>query len=79
MNEDGDGSYDPNRDWPWNWQPKHVQNGAHRYPFSLPENRAVGDFLKTRDNIAGAQSYHNTGGMIFAGRVRKTIATTRPI
>ncbi len=22
VNEDGDGSYDPNRDWPWNWQPK---------------------------------------------------------
>jgi hypothetical protein len=35
VNEDGDGSYDPNRDWPWNWQPKHIQNGAFRYPAEL--------------------------------------------
>jgi hypothetical protein len=67
VNEDGDGSYDPNRDWPWNWQPKHVQNGAFRYPFSLRENRLTGDFIKAHPNIAGAQSYHNTGGMILRG------------
>jgi len=67
VNEDGDGSYDPNRDWPWNWQPKHVQNGAFRYPFSLKENRLMGEFIQAHPNIAGAQSYHNTGGMILRG------------
>ncbi len=67
VNEDGDGYYDPNRDWPWNWQPGHIQRGAYRYPFSLPENRAVADFVADHANIAGAQSYHNTGGMILRG------------
>ncbi len=67
VNEDGDGSYDPNRDWGWNWQPPYVQGGAFRYPFSLKENRAVADFVMARRNIAGCQSYHNTGGMILRG------------
>lgn len=67
VNEDGDGYYDPNRDWAWNWQPGYVQRGAHRYPFSLQENRVVADFVMEHPNIAGAQSYHNTGGMILRG------------
>jgi hypothetical protein len=67
VNEDGDGFYDPNRDWAWNWQPDYVQNGAHRYPFSILENRMVADFIKAHSNIAGAQSYHNAGGMILHG------------
>jgi hypothetical protein len=67
MNEDGDGSYDPNRDWPWNWQPGYVQSGAFRYPFSLIENRNAAEFVKARPNIAGAQTYHNTGGMLLRG------------
>ncbi len=67
VNEDGDGYYDPNRDWAWRWQPGHIQRGAYRYPFSLPENRAVADFVLEHPNIAGAQQYHNTGGMILRG------------
>lgn len=67
VNEDGDGFYDPNRDWAWNWQPAYVQFGAFRYPFSLKENRVVADFIMAHDNIAGAQSYHNAGGMILRG------------
>jgi len=67
VNEDGDGFYDPNRDWAWKWQPGHVQRGAYRYPFSIPENRMVADFVMDHPNIAGAQSYHNTGGMILRG------------
>lgn len=65
--EDGDGSYDPNRDWPWKWEPSYVQRGAFRYPFSLIENRNMAEFVKARPNIAGAQSYHNTGGMLLRG------------
>jgi len=67
VNEDGIGYYDPNRDWGWKWQPDYVQRGAYKYPFSLPENRAVADFVMKHPNIAGAQSYHNYGGMILRG------------
>ncbi len=72
VNEDGDGSYDPNRDWAWYWQPSYIQRGAHRYPFSIGENRLVADFVMAHPNIAGAQSYHNTGGMILRGPGAKT-------
>ncbi|MFO7924109.1 MAG: M14 family metallopeptidase [Bacteroidales bacterium] len=67
INEDRTGYYDPNRDWGWNWQPDYVQRGAYLFPFSLPENKAVKDFVISRPNIAGAQSYHNSGGMILRG------------
>ena len=67
LNEDGPGGYDPNRDWPWQWQPMSIQWGARDYPFSLPSTRAVGDFVKSHPNIAGAQSFHNAGGMILRG------------
>lgn len=67
VNEDGIGYYDPNRDWGWKWQPDYIQRGAYKYPFSLPESRAVADFVMKHPNIAGAQSYHNYGGMILRG------------
>ncbi len=67
INEDSDGYYDPNRDWAWNWQPSYVQRGAAEYPFSVLENRAAADFIMERPNIAGAQSFHNCGGMILRG------------
>ncbi len=67
INEDGIGGYDPNRNWPSDWQPLHVQYGADDYPFSLPETRAIADFIEVHPNIAGFQSYHNTGGMILRG------------
>ena len=67
VNEDRVGYYDPNRDWAWNWQPDYIQGGAYKYPFSLPENRAVSEFVLNHPNIAAAQSYHNSGGMILRG------------
>lgn len=67
LNEDRPGYYDPNRDWGWNWQPDYIQRGAFKYPFSLPENRAVMEFVMDHPNIAAAQSYHNSGGMILRG------------
>lgn len=67
INEDGEGAYDPNRDWGWNWQPNYIQGGAYKYPFSIPENRAIVDFVMKHPNIAAAQSYHNNGGMILRG------------
>ena len=68
VNEDGaQFEYDPNRDWGWNWQPNNIQNGAYKYPFSLPENRAVMEFVMKHPNIAAGQSFHNAGGMILRG------------
>ncbi len=67
VNEDRQGSYDPNRDWGYSWEPDYVQRGADKYPFSFPENRAVRDFALKHRNITGAQSYHNSGGMILRG------------
>ena len=66
VNEDGPGGYDPNRDWGYNWQPNFIQGGALKYPFSLPESRAVRDFIMKHNNIAGAQSFHNSGGQILS-------------
>ncbi|HEX6180559.1 MAG TPA: M14 family metallopeptidase, partial [Chitinophagaceae bacterium] len=46
VNEDGyTFEYDPNRDWGWGWQPNYIQGGAYKYPFSLPENRNVMNFV----------------------------------
>jgi hypothetical protein len=67
VNEDGPGGYDGNRDWGFNWQPQYIQWGAGKYPFSLPENRAVRDFTMKHRNITGAQTFHNSGGMILRG------------
>ena len=68
VNEDGyTFEYDPNRDWGWGWQPNYIQNGAYKYPFSLPENRNVMEFVMKHPNIAAAQSYHNAGGQILRG------------
>lgn len=67
INEDGPGSYDPNRNWAVDWQPNYVQRGAMEYPFQLPESNAINKFLKAHPNIAGVQAYHNSGGMILRG------------
>lgn len=67
INEDGPGSYDPNRNWGWLWRPNYIQGGADRYPFSLPETKAIADFLKNRPNVLASESYHNTGGMFLIG------------
>ncbi|OGD18342.1 MAG: hypothetical protein A2W03_05600 [Candidatus Aminicenantes bacterium RBG_16_63_16] len=67
VNEDGPGGYDQNRNWAADWQPEYVQRGAMNYPFELPEARGVADFLAAHPNIAGVQSYHNSGGMILRG------------
>ena len=68
VNEDGyTFEYDPNRDWGWGWQPNYIQGGAYKYPFSIPENRNVMEFVMKHPNIAAAQSYHNAGGMILRG------------
>lgn len=67
VNEDPIGGYDPNRNYASDWQPNYVQGGSMDYPFQLPEARAINDFMMARPNIAGFQSFHNSGGMILRG------------
>jgi hypothetical protein len=67
VNEDPVGGYDPNRNYGADWQPNYIQGGSMNYPFELPESRATNDFWMTHPNIAGFQSYHNSGGMILRG------------
>jgi hypothetical protein len=67
VNEDPVGGYDPNRNYASDWQPNYIQGGSMDYPFQLPEARGINDFMMTRPNIAGMQSYHNTGGMLLRG------------
>ncbi|MEE8135417.1 MAG: M14 family metallopeptidase, partial [Gemmatimonadales bacterium] len=65
VNEDPVGGYDPNRNYGSDWQPNYIQGGSMDYPFQLPEARAINDFMMSRPNIAGFQSFHNSGGMIL--------------
>jgi hypothetical protein len=67
INEDDQGGYDMNRAWPSSWQPEHVQFGAGPYPLYWPETSSIARFISTHANIAGAQSFHNSGGMILRG------------
>lgn len=67
VNEDPIGGYDPNRNYASDWQPNYIQGGSMDYPFQLPEARAINDFMMSRPNIAGMQSFHNSGGMILRG------------
>ncbi|MGI6344270.1 MAG: M14 family metallopeptidase [Bacillota bacterium] len=56
---------DFNRNYPMWWKPETQVRGSGPYPFSEPETRAVGDFLLSHRNIAGALSYHTSGGVIL--------------
>jgi hypothetical protein len=67
VNEDPIGGYDPNRNYASDWQPNYIQGGSMDYPFQLPEARAINDFQMAKTNIAGFQSFHNSGGMILRG------------
>jgi hypothetical protein len=78
INEDGPGGYDMNRNYGFNWQPDYVQMGAGPYPFCWPETKAVKDFILAHPNIAGAQNFHNNGGMILRGPGAKNLGDFSP-
>ncbi len=78
INEDGPGGYDMNRNYGYNWQPDYVQRGAGDYPFCFPETQAIRDFLLSTPNIAGAQNFHNFGGMILRGPGAKNMGEYNP-
>jgi hypothetical protein len=78
INEDGPGGYDMNRNYGFNWQPDYVQMGAGPYPFCWPETKSVKDFILAHPNIAGAQNFHNNGGMILRGPGAKNLGDFSP-
>ena len=79
VNEDGEGYYDPNRDWGWKWQPNYVQNGAYKYPFSLSENRNIRNFVMEHPNIAKVldAGVNEWGRPYFAMELVKGIPITK--
>jgi hypothetical protein len=78
INEDGPGGYDMNRNYGFNWQPDYVQRGSGDYPFFWPETKAVRDFILAHPNIAGAQNFHNSGGMILRGPGARNLGDFTP-
>jgi hypothetical protein len=72
VNEDEPGYIDPNRNFPYNWQPDYVQDGAGSYPLEGKGLKAVADYLYARKNILVAWAFHNSGGMILRGPTSKS-------
>ena len=65
FNEDRVGGVDPNRNYPGNWAPVHMQNGAGPYPLYVQEVRAEVEFIEKHRNIAGYINHHSSGGVIL--------------
>lgn len=56
---------DANRNFPADWAPHWVQEGAGTYPLSEPETRALAEFLLAHPNIHGSQHFHTFSGCIL--------------
>ncbi len=56
---------DANRNFPADWAPHWVQDGAGAYPLSEPETRALADFLLAHPNIHGSQHFHTWSAVIL--------------
>lgn len=65
FNEDRVGGVDPNRNYPGNWAPVHMQNGSGPYPLYVQEVRAEVEFLETHRNIAAYLNHHSSGGVVL--------------
>jgi hypothetical protein len=71
VNEDEPGYIDPNRNFPYNWQPSYVQGGAGSFPLEGQGLKAIAEYLYARKNILVAWAFHNSGGMILRGPTSK--------
>ena len=65
FNEDGIGGIDLNRNFPRNWEPDYVQEGAGPSPLSEPETYATAQFILQHPNIAGIVHGHTAGGFVY--------------
>ena len=55
-----------NRNWPGEWAKEEISRGSGPYPLSIPELRAVADFLVSHPNIGLGATYHTNGGLLFS-------------
>ncbi len=67
INEDTPGYLDMNRNWGFQWQPRHIQGGSGDFPFSASNTRAIASFLANHSNICFGFAFHNYGGMFLRG------------
>ncbi len=67
LNEDGEGYFDGNRNWGYNWAPPYVQTGSGDYPFEAQGTRAIARWLLAHPNIIVVFAFHNNGGMYLRG------------
>jgi hypothetical protein len=54
---------DMNRNFPYDWAPEHIQQGAGAFPASEPESRAVTEFVTKRPYIFAWINFHTFGGV----------------
>jgi murein tripeptide amidase MpaA len=54
---------DFNRNYPHEWVPENEQVGAGDFPYSEPETRAIGEFLRSHRNINGFVTYHTSSAV----------------
>lgn len=59
INEDWIGGVDLNRNFPFDWQPEWIQEGAGPYPLSEPESRAIVEFIVAHPNIGFVINGHS--------------------
>ncbi len=57
--------YDYNRNWPINWQPEQIQNGAGDFALQHPETKALADYLYEHKNLCMQLNFHTSGGQIL--------------
>jgi hypothetical protein len=67
INEDSEGYFDGNRNWPYSWNPPYVQSGSGLYPFEATGIRAIGNWLINHPNVIMVYAFHNNGGMFLRG------------
>ena len=65
LNEDGFGGIDMNRNFPRNWERRHLQSGAGDFPLSEPETYATVKFVNEHRNITFIIHGHTAGGFVY--------------
>ena len=63
INEDGEGYFDANRNWGYDWQPGYVQSGAGDFPLQALGVKAIAAYIHQRPNIIVNFAFHNSGGL----------------
>lgn len=65
LNEDGIGGVDMNRNFPRNWERRHIQDGSGDFPLSEPETYATLHFLNEHRNVGILVHGHTSGGFVY--------------